>query len=72
MMRLVKANYVGKRDAKNYGPERQNTISRYGSFFHPMIPLVGLMCKTFGRYRKENPAYFEQAEQTVIEWVKAL
>ena len=26
-----------------------------------MIPLIGLMYKTFGKYRKENMEYFEQA-----------
>lgn len=34
-----------------------------------MIPLVGLMYRTFGRYRKENLDYFEQSERTIIEWV---
>ncbi len=37
-----------------------------------MIPLIGLMYKTFGRYRKENLSYFEQSEKEIIEWVKAL
>ena len=35
-----------------------------------MIPLVGLMYRTFGRYRKENMAYFEQSEKAVLDWVK--
>ena len=34
-----------------------------------MIPLIGLMYKTFGRYRKENLSYFEQSEKEIIEWV---
>ena len=35
-----------------------------------MIPLVGLMYRTFGKYRKENMDYFEQSERAIIEWVK--
>lgn len=34
-----------------------------------MIPLIGLMYKTFGKYRKENLAYFEQSEKAIIEWI---
>ena len=34
-----------------------------------MIPLIGLMYKTFGKYRKENLSYFEQSEKEIIEWV---
>ena len=36
-----------------------------------MIPLIGLMYKTFGKYRKENLEYFAQAEKEIIDWVKA-
>ena len=36
-----------------------------------MIPLVGLMYRTFGKYRKENMDYFEQSERAIIEWVKS-
>lgn len=36
-----------------------------------MIPLIGLMYKTFGKYRKENLKYFEQSEKEIIEWIKA-
>ena len=35
-----------------------------------MIPLIGLMYKTFGKYRKENLAYFAQSEKEIIDWVK--
>ena len=35
-----------------------------------MIPLVGLMYKTFGRYRKENLRYFAESEKEIINWVK--
>lgn len=34
-----------------------------------MIPLIGLMYKTFGKYRKDNLAYFEQTEKEVIDWI---
>ena len=34
-----------------------------------MIPLIGFMYKTFGKYRKENIAYFEQSEKEIIEWI---
>ena len=36
-----------------------------------MIPLIGLMYKTFGKYRKENLSYFEKSEKEIIDWVKA-
>ena len=35
-----------------------------------MIPLVGPMYKTFGRYRKENLRYFAESEKEIINWVK--
>ncbi len=35
-----------------------------------MIPLVGLMYCTFGKYRKENMDYFEQSEKAIVDWVK--
>ena len=34
-----------------------------------MIPLIGLMYRSFGKYRRDNMAYFEQAERAIIEWV---
>ena len=34
-----------------------------------MIPLIGLVYKTFGKYRKENLSYFEQSEKEIIEWI---
>lgn len=34
-----------------------------------MIPLIGLMYKTFGKYRKENMRYFEETEKAVIDWI---
>ena len=33
-----------------------------------MIPLIGLMYKTFGKYKKENLSYFEQSEREIIAW----
>lgn len=35
-----------------------------------MLPLIGLMYKTFGKYRKENMEYFEQTEREVIDWIR--
>lgn len=34
-----------------------------------MTPLVGLMYKSFGRYRRENLDYFEQSERAIIQWI---
>jgi len=36
-----------------------------------MMPLIGIMYKTFGKYRKENLEYFTQAEKEIIDWIKA-
>ena len=45
-------------------PNRQREKKLYR-----MIPLIGFMYKTFGRYRKENMSYFKQSEQEIIEWI---
>jgi dienelactone hydrolase len=34
-----------------------------------MIPLVGLMYKTFGKYRKENLDYIMRSEKEIIDWI---
>lgn len=34
-----------------------------------MIPLIGLMYMIFGKYQKDNLAYFEQTEKEVIDWI---
>ena len=31
-----------------------------------MIPLIGLMYKTFGKFKRENLSYFEQSEKLII------
>lgn len=36
-----------------------------------MIPLIGFMYKTFGKYRKENLSYFEKSEKEIINWIMA-
>ena len=36
-----------------------------------MIPLIGLMYKTFGKYRKENLSYFEKSEKEIIDWIRS-
>ena len=35
-----------------------------------MIPLIGFMYKTFGKYRKENLSYFEKSEKEIIDWIR--
>ena len=35
-----------------------------------LIPLIGLMYRTFGKYRKENLRYFEESEKEIIDWIK--
>lgn len=37
-----------------------------------MIPLIGLVYKTFGKYRKENMEYFEKTEREVIDWCSGI
>ena len=69
-------------DDKNYEKEVKVVIYPHGSHLnglmpnrerekklYRMIPLIGLMYKTFGRYRKENVAYFEQSEKEIIDWI---
>ena len=34
-----------------------------------MIPIIGLMNKTFGKYRKDNLRYFEESEKEIIDWI---
>jgi dienelactone hydrolase len=34
-----------------------------------MVPLIGLMYRTFGKYRKENMEYFEKSEKAIIAWI---
>lgn len=34
-----------------------------------MIPLIGLMYRTYGKYRKENIGFFEQSEKEIISWI---
>lgn len=36
-----------------------------------MIPLIGLMYRTFGKYRKKSLAYVERSEKEIIEWINA-
>ena len=35
-----------------------------------MIPLIGIMYKTFGKYRRENLSYFEKSEKEIIDWIQ--
>ena len=34
-----------------------------------MIPLIGMMYRTFGKYRKEILSYFEKTEKEIIDWI---
>ena len=34
-----------------------------------MIPFIGLMYRTFGKFRKVNLSYFEKSEKEIIEWI---
>ncbi len=36
-----------------------------------MIPIIGLMYRTFGKYRKDNLYYFKKSEEEIIDWVMA-
>ena len=45
-------------------PNRQREKKLYR-----MIPLIGFMYKTFGRYRKENMSYIKKSEKEIIEWI---
>ena len=46
-------------------PDRQREKKLYR-----MLPLIGLMYKTFGKYRKENIGYFARSEREIIDWIK--
>lgn len=34
-----------------------------------MMPLIGLVYKTFGKYRKENLQYLEATERAIVQWI---
>ncbi|MBQ8093361.1 MAG: hypothetical protein IJ242_07290 [Clostridia bacterium] len=36
-----------------------------------MIPLIGFMYKTFGKYRSENMKYIAESEKEIIDWIRA-
>lgn len=67
---------------KGYGKDTKVIVYPHGSHLnglmpnrqrekrlYRMIPLIGLMYKTFGKYRKENMEYFERTEKEIIEWI---
>ena len=35
-----------------------------------IIPLIGFVYKTFGKYRKENILYLKQSEREIIRWIQ--
>lgn len=68
---------------KNYGKEYKSII--YPNVSHltgmmpnkererklyRMIPLIGLMYKSFGKHKKECMAAFEQSEKEIIDWLR--
>lgn len=67
---------------KNYDKEVKLIIYPHGSHLnglmpnkqrekklYRMLPLVGFMYKTFGKYRKENLRYLEESEKAIIDWI---
>lgn len=34
-----------------------------------MAPLIGLVYRSFGKYRKENMDYFSRSEREIISWI---
>ena len=36
-----------------------------------MIPLIGLMYKTFGKYKDLNISYFDNTEKEIVEWLNS-
>ena len=41
-----------------------------GRRLYRMIPLVGMMYKSFGKHKKECMAAFEQSEKEIINWLR--
>ena len=37
---------------------------------YQIIPLIGFVYKTFGKYRKENISYLKQSEREIIRWIQ--
>ena len=68
---------------KNYSKKFKTVIYPFGSHLnglmpnrqrekklYRMIPLIGIMYRTFGRYRKENMGYLSQSEKEIVSWIK--
>lgn len=47
-------------------PNRQRERRMYR-----MVPLVGLMYRSFGKYKKENLAALERSEKEIVDWLNA-
>lgn len=65
------------------GAEEKVIVYPHGSHLNGMMPdrerekklyrmilLIGMMYRTFGKYRKENLEYFEQTEREIIKWLQ--
>ena len=44
--------------------------TKRGRRLYRMIPLVGMMYKSFGKHKKECMAAFEQSEKEIINWLR--
>ena len=66
----------------SYGKDVKTVIYPHGSHLnglmpnrerekklYRMIPIIGLMYKTFGKYKKDNLSYFEKSEKEIIDWI---
>ncbi len=51
-----------EKDLKNVGYDKDVKVIVY--------PLIGLMYKTFGKYKKENMSYLESSEKEIIRWIQ--
>lgn len=70
-------------DELSYEKEVKVIVYPHGSHLNGMMPdrerekklyrmilLIGMMYRTFGKYRKENLEYFEQTEREIIKWLQ--
>jgi pimeloyl-ACP methyl ester carboxylesterase len=69
---------------KGYGKDVKVIVYPHGSHFnglmpnrerekrlYRMIPLIGLMYRTFGKYKDLNISYFDNTEKEIIKWLNA-
>ena len=69
--------------AKGFSRQVKTIIYPHGSHLNGLMPnrsrekklyrmilLIGLMYRSFGRYRRDNMEYFQKSEKEIIAWVK--